>query len=302
MTAAELKYMFMQAIPDDGSVQEIRIRAGCPIFVRVNGEEVQLNGYADSRLIRELMELFSNHSLYAYEEEIRQGFLTIEGGHRVGISGKAVLDGDQVRTIKDISGLNIRLAHERKGCAEKVLPWLYHEGTIQSTLFISPPGGGKTTMLREVIRNLSDGNPYGNGVAVSVVDERSEIGACLRGIPQCDLGQRTDIMDGCPKALGMTMMIRSMGPKVLAADEIGTKEDLSAIRDALRSGVKILVTVHGDSLEDVKQKPVLREMVEERMFGRYVILGCNPRPGTVTKVYDHLCRELYVIQDGNESV
>ena len=302
MTAAELKYMFMQAIPDDGSVQEIRIRAGCPIFVRVNGEEVQLNGYADSRLIRELMELFSNHSLYAYEEEIRQGFLTIEGGHRVGISGKAVLDGDQVRTIKDISGLNIRLAHERKGCAEKVLPWLYHEGTIQNTLFISPPGGGKTTMLREVIRNLSDGNPYGNGVAVSVVDERSEIGACLRGIPQCDLGQRTDIMDGCPKALGMTMMIRSMGPKVLAADEIGTKEDLSAIRDALRSGVKILVTVHGDSLEDVKQKPVLREMVEERMFGRYVVLGCNPRPGTVTKVYDHLCRELYVIQDGNESV
>ena len=124
MTAAELKYMFMQAIPDDGRVQEIRIRAGCPIFVRVNGEEVQLNGYADSRLIRELMELFSNHSLYAYEEEIRQGFLTIEGGHRVGISGKAVLDGDQIRTIKDISGLNIRLAHERKGCAEKVLPWL----------------------------------------------------------------------------------------------------------------------------------------------------------------------------------
>lgn len=157
-------------------------------------------------------------------------------------------------------------------------------------------------MLREVIRNLSDGNPYGNGVAVSVVDERSEIGACLRGIPQCDLGQRTDIMDGCPKALGMTMMIRSMGPKVLAADEIGTKEDLSAIRDALRSGVKILVTVHGDSLEDVKQKPVLREMVEERMFGRYVVLGCKPRPGTVTMIYDHLCRELYGMEGGGERV
>lgn len=302
MTAAELKYMFTQAVTDDGKVQEIRIRAGCPIFVRVNGEEIRLNGYADSRLIRELMELFANHSLYAYEEEIRQGFLTIEGGHRVGISGKVIMDGSQIRTLKDISGLNIRLAHEWKGCAEEVLPWLYHEGKIQNTIFISPPGGGKTTMLREVIRNLSDGNPYGGGVAVSVVDERSEIGACLRGIPQCDLGQRTDIMDGCPKAIGMTMMIRSMGPEVLAADEIGTREDLKAIRDALRSGVKILVTVHGDSLEDVRQKPVLREMVEERMFGRYVVLGCKPRPGTVTGIYDQLCRELYVMREENENM
>ncbi len=302
MTAAEFKYMFSQTIPENGRVQEIRIRAGCPIFVRMNGEEIRLSGYADSRLIHELMELFANHSLYAYEEEIRQGFLTIEGGHRVGISGKVVMDGKQIRTIKDISGLNIRLAHEWKGCAEEVLPWLYQDGTIQNTIFISPPGGGKTTILREVIRNLSDGNPHGRGMVVSVVDERSEIGACLRGIPQCDLGQRTDIMDGCPKALGMTMMIRSMGPEVLAVDEIGTKEDLSAIRDALRSGVKILVTVHGDSLEDMKKNPILREMVEERMFGRYVVLGCKPRPGTVMGVYDHLCRELYVMRDRSESM
>lgn len=301
MTAAEFKYMFSQAIPEEGRVQEIRIRAGCPIFVRVNGREVRLNGYADSRLIRELMELFANHSLYAYEEEIRQGFLTIEGGHRVGISGKVVLDGERLRTIKDISGLNIRLAHEWKGCADGVLPWLYQDGEIQNTMFISPPGGGKTTILREVIRRISDGNPYGKGMAVSVVDERSEIGACLRGIPQCDLGQRTDIMDGCPKALGMTMMIRSMGPEVLAVDEIGTREDLRALRDAMRSGVKILVTVHGDSLEDVQKKPVLRDMVEERMFVRYVVLGRRSHPGTIVGVYDLHCREMYNLKDSRES-
>lgn len=301
MTAAEFKYMFSQAIPEEGRVQEIRIRAGCPIFVRVNGREVRLNGYADSRLIRELMELFANHSLYAYEEEIRQGFLTIEGGHRVGISGKVVLDGERLRTIKDISGLNIRLAHEWKGCADGVLPWLYQDGEIQNTMFISPPGGGKTTILREVIRRISDGNPYGKGMAVSVVDERSEIGACLRGIPQCDLGQRTDIMDGCPKALGMTMMIRSMGPEVLAVDEIGTREDLRALRDAMRSGVKILVTVHGDSLEDVQKKPVLRDMVKERMFGRYVVLGRRSHPGTIVGVYDLHCREMYNLKDSRES-
>lgn len=302
MTAAELKSIFSQTIPENGRVQEIRIRIGCPIFVRVDGREMRLNDYADSRLIRELMELFSRHSLYAYEEEIRQGFLTIEGGHRVGISGKVVMDGERVRTIKDISGLNIRLAHEQKGCADAVLPWLYQDEEIQNTIFISPPGGGKTTILRDVIRNISDGNEYGRGMAVSVVDERSEIGACLRGIPQCDLGNRTDIMDGCPKALGMAMMIRSMGPEVLAVDEIGTREDLEALRDALRSGVKLLVTVHGDSVDDIQKKPVLCEMVEERMFGRYVVLACRPHPGTVTGVYDFQCRELYTMKDGHESV
>ncbi|MBE5971247.1 MAG: stage III sporulation protein AA [Lachnoclostridium sp.] len=298
MTAAELKYMVSQKIPEDGRIQEIRIRAGRPIFVRANGEELRLNGYADHRLIRELMELFANHSLYAYEEEIRQGFLTIEGGHRVGIAGKAVLDGEKLRTIKDISGLNIRLAHEWKGCADTLMPWLYQDGEIQNTIFISPPGGGKTSILRDVIRQISDGNSNGKGMAVSVVDERSEIGACLRGIPQCDLGQRTDIMDGCPKALGMTMMIRSMGPEVLAVDEVGTREDLAALRDALRSGVKILVTVHGYSVEDIKRKRVLCEMVEEQIFSRYVVLGTVPHPGTVIGVYDLHCRELYAGNNG----
>lgn len=295
MTAAEFKYMFFQTIPEDGQVQEIRIRAGRPIFIRMNGEEIQMNRYADQRLIRELLELFANHSLYAYEEEIRQGFLTIEGGHRVGISGKIVLDGAEIRTIKDISGLNIRLAHEWKGCAEPILPWLYQDGKIQNTIFISPPGGGKTTVLRDVIRLVSDGNSYSDGKTVSVVDERSEIGACLRGIPQCDLGKRTDILDGCPKALGMTMMIRSMGPEVLAVDEIGTREDYRALRDALRSGVRILATAHGDSFEDIRKKRIFSEMLEEGMFERYVVLGNIPHPGTVTGVYDEQFQELYSI-------
>ncbi|MBR5268051.1 MAG: stage III sporulation protein AA [Lachnospiraceae bacterium] len=293
MTAAEFKYMFYQTIPEEGHVQEVRIRAGRPIFVRINGEEIQMNGYADHRLIRELLELFANHSLYAYEEEIRQGFLTIEGGHRVGLSGKVVLDGTEIRTMKDISGLNIRLAHERKGCAESILPWLYQDERIQNTIFISPPGGGKTTILRDVIRLISDGNSHSPGKNVSVVDERSEIGACLRGIPQCDLGKRTDILDGCPKALGMTMMIRSMGPEVLAVDEIGTRADLEALRNALRSGVRILATVHGDSLEDIQKKPILSEMVEDGIFGRYLILGKFPDPGTLRGVYDGQCRELF---------
>ena len=139
-------------------------------------------------LIREILGIFSRHSLYAFEDEIRQGFLTIEGGHRVGIAGKAVPEGSRLRTIRDISSLNIRLAHEKPGCGDPVLPWLYENGRLQNTLILSPPGAGKTTLLRDVVRQVSNGNRYGPGLQTAVVDERSELGACFKGVPQCDLG------------------------------------------------------------------------------------------------------------------
>lgn len=286
MTAAELKVSFSRAAPDTSRVREIRIRAGQPVMLHMDGKEICLDGKADGMLIREILEIFSKHSLYAYEDEIRQGFLTIEGGHRVGIAGRVVLDGSRIRTIKDISGINIRVAHECPGCADSLMPWIYEHGEVQNVLMISPPGGGKTTILRDVIRQVSDGNPWGEGQNVSVVDERSEIGACFRGVPQCNLGMRTDVLDGCPKAQGMLMMIRSMNPKVLAVDEIGAGEDLAALRDVMRCGCKILATVHGYSPEDVRKKPILCDMVREGMFQRFVVLKRVPRPGTIEGVYD----------------
>ena len=304
MEAADLK-KYLERAAGMAGLQEIRIRAGQPVFLIIDGaewvlgEQGLLSGSgaktaprAEKRLLKELLEIFARHSLYAYEDEIRQGFLTIEGGHRVGLCGKAVLEGDKVRTIKEISSLNIRIAHEKRGCADAVFPYLFEDGGLVNTLLVSPPGAGKTTMLRDMIRQVSDGSRYGPGRSVAVVDERSELAACFLGQPQCDLGMRTDVLDGCPKAVGMMMAIRSMAPYAVAVDEIGTKEDLEALRQASNCGCRILATVHGSSVFDLTNKPVISEMVREKVFARYVVLGKNPHPGTVIGIYDENRREL----------
>lgn len=268
------------------NIEEIRVRAGRPVLIRREGKEEQMEFEADPAMIRELLAMISHHSLYAFEDEMRQGFLTITGGHRIGIAGKAVLEEKEIRSLKEISALNIRISHSCRGCADRIISGLYKQGELLNTLFVSPPGAGKTTMLREVIRLVSDGNTFGKGATVSVVDERSELASCYRGVQQIDLGMRTDVMDGCPKALGMLMMIRSMSPEVMAVDEIGTMEDLEALRDVMKCGCKILATVHGADVEDLKKKRVLREMAEEKMFERYVVLKRIPSPGTVDGIYD----------------
>lgn len=304
MEAADLK-KYLERAAGTAGLQEIRIRAGQPVFLIIDGaewvlgEQGLLSGSgaktaprAEKRILKELLEIFARHSLYAYEDEIRQGFLTIEGGHRVGLCGKAVLEGDKVRTIKEISSLNIRIAHEKRGCADAVFPYLFEDGGLVNTLLVSPPGAGKTTMLRDIIRQVSDGSRYGPGRSVAVVDERSELAACFLGQPQCDLGMRTDVLDGCPKAVGMMMAIRSMAPYAVAVDEIGTKEDLEALRQASNCGCRILATVHGSSVFDLTNKPVISEMVREKVFARYVVLGKSPHPGTVIGIYDENRREL----------
>ena len=256
-----------------GELQEIRMRINSPLMIRQRGKEYKLteegkllrcNGneqyekenihYVDRCELMETMEYIAGYSLYAYEDELRQGFLTIQGGHRVGVAGKILMEEGKVRSIRYISFLNIRLAHQVEGCADKVMPFIVENGEVCHTLIISPPCCGKTTLLRDVIRQISNGNAWCEGKNVGVVDERSEIGGAYQGVPQNDLGIRTDLLDCCPKAEGMMMLIRSMSPEVVAVDEIGDYGDIKAIESVLNCGCRLIATVHGSSVEDIEKK------------------------------------------------
>jgi len=272
-------------------LQEIRLRAGYPVILLYGGKEKILPMKVTEREILETLDYVSNYSLYAYENELKQGFITIEGGHRVGMAGQVIIENGRVKNLKYISSLNIRVSHEIVGCADKLFPYITYNKQMYHTLIISPPRCGKTTLLRDMIRQISDGNEYVNGSTVGVVDERSELAGCYQGIPQNHMGMRTDVLDGCPKAEGMLMLVRSMSPQVIAVDEIGAPEEVQAIKYAMHCGCKMIATVHGESIEDIQRKPLLEQMIREQGFERYVVLNNRKRVGEIVGIYDasHNC-------------
>lgn len=283
-------------------VEEIRIRQGRPLAVGISSaykfikEDGTLTSRADEAYqvspadMDRVIQLLSGSSLYALDEELRNGFITLPGGHRVGLTGKAVLDGGKIRTLKYLNGCNIRVSREIPGAGDCVLPHIIDRSrrSIYHTLLVSPPGCGKTTILRDMIRQISMGIPAMGftGLNVGVVDERSEIAGCYRGVPQKDVGVRTDVLDGCPKAEGMIMLLRSMAPGVIAADEIGRKEDVDALEEVLNAGVKILITAHGVSPADLAERPVMTSIINAKMIERFVVLGRSRGVGTIEDIID----------------
>lgn len=288
-------------------VEEIRIRINQPLLLRTSKAEYFISPAGEDcsdsesmRITKEdievTLEKMTFSSIYAVEEELRQGFLTLPGGHRVGLTGEVLLEKGKIRSLKHISSLNIRIAHEPDGQTKLIKYLLDNEKNVCNTLIISPPRAGKTTILRMLIKAISNGVPSINlsGQSVGVVDERSEIAGIWQGVPAFDLGIRTDILDRTPKALGISMLIRSMAPSVVAVDEFGAVEDIQAIEDAVRCGVKILATAHAGSIEEVKERPQINILLEQKVFRRIVFLSRRAGPGTLEKVFDPvLTRDIY---------
>lgn len=293
-----LRKMWNKAANRMEDLQEIRLRCNLPVILLIKHREFFLSdtGEITSHLedahrtiateLEHIINHVCNYSIYAYEDEMKQGYLTIPGGHRIGIAGQVVLEHNEVKSMKNISCLNIRISHQIKEVSTNLLSKLYSYGDFLNTIIISPPGCGKTTMLRDIIRQVSNGNSYAKGKTVGLVDERSEIAGSYMGIAQNDVGIRTDVLDGCPKAIGMMMLIRSMSPQIIAVDELGNKEDIIALQQAICSGSKLVVTIHGYSILDIQKKMFLRELLDLQIFERFIILEKVNNRCNVQAVYN----------------
>lgn len=289
----KIRTVFMENKFSYYKLQEIRLRIGKPLIVIVDNVEWIMRTIVEKEDLLETLEYISNYSLYAFENEMRQGFITIEGGHRVGITGQVLLEDGKVKNIKHVSSLNIRISHEILNCADIVFPYISENHMIKNTLIISPPRCGKTTLLRDVIRQVSDGNQWVEGCSVGVVDERSELGGAYMGVPQNQLGIRTDILDCCPKSEGMLMLVRSMAPQVIAVDEIGSEKDIAALEYAMCCGCKMIATVHGTTMKEIMEKPMVTRIIESKQFERYIVLSNKKRIGGVLGIYNERCENIY---------
>lgn len=264
-------------------VYEIRLRANAPIVVCISGRNFVMDKVRITRTdIDTIIHKASNYSIYAVNEQIKQGFITIHGGVRIGLCGEVVSDGAEMRTIKNVSSLNIRIPHQVRGCSYPVLPYIFAPERPLKTLIISPPGAGKTTFLRDLACQVGD--KY-NLLNTLILDERGEIAASHLGENQLDVGM-ADVMTGCAKSYGFDSGIRSMRPDVIITDEIATKNDVEMVRQAARSGVCIFASVHASGIDEIRLKPNFIDIISERVFDRYVVLAVKDSAGTVMGVYD----------------
>lgn len=259
-------------------IEEIRMRCGHSVRVHYGNGERSLARVVTKEDLQKTLNNLIKFSYYAYEEDLAKGFVTICGGHRVGICGKAVVKSDRPTLIKEISSMNIRFAKEIKGCANSLIPLLIKDGRPINTLIVSPPGCGKTTLLRDITRLLSS-----RQIKVSVCDERSEIAGMYDSAPSFDLGPRTDVLDGCDKVYGIPMLIRAMSPQVIVCDEIGKAEDIKAADQCRNAGVALITSIHGSCYDDIATGSI-EPLIKRNAFDNIIYLSSERGPGTIREI------------------
>ena len=270
----------LNALPD-GSLREIRVRAGQSIRLSTRQGETICPCEPTPQQVAQMAEALCEHALYARAEEQRSGFVTLRGGHRMGLCGRVICQGQSIRALRDISSFCIRIAGQWRGAADGLIGQLTDEnGFCRSTLIVGLPGMGKTTLLRDSLRRLSEA-----GRRVCVVDERSEIAAMCDGLPQLEVGPCTDVLDGCGKEAGLRWLLRSLSPEVLVTDELSDTLDAQAALEANRSGVSKLATVHGRDLDSVCGRNTLYPLIRDRAFERYAVLDVH-EVGKLAGIYD----------------
>lgn len=256
--------------PRQQLAEEIRLRTGWPMTAVIGEEEIPLgDAPVTSSELEQLLELGSRASVHAVLPQIRRGYLTLAGGHRVGLCGTVALEEGEVRTMRRLSSVSIRVARQIPGTARETAPQLCRNGILESTLILAPPGLGKTTFLRDLVRCVSEGEGM-FPLRVGLADERGEVAALSQGAPQFGVGRRTDVLEGCPKAQGLLLLLRSMNPQVLAMDEITGPEDVEALKSAAGCGVILLASAHGSGPEDLRRRPLYREL--SGMFQKLVLI------------------------------
>lgn len=258
------------------NIEEIRIRVQKPIILKLRYEDVVLSHIVEQREILQTLEKLCENSIYAYKNQITEGYITVKGGHRVGITGTVVEENGQIINLKYVTSLNFRIARQVLNCSNKIIKEVLdiENHSIFTTLIVAPPGKGKTTILRDLIRRISNGmeNINFKGKTCGVVDERGEIAAMYKGIPQNDIGMRTDVIENVSKYKGMKILIRTMAPEIIACDEIGTKEDIEAIEEAMTAGIKGIFTIHGKNMEDIKNNKEVYKLVENKQIEKIIFL------------------------------
>lgn len=278
-------------------LEEIRIKTNVNIILKIGQADIIVDYITNQDELLQILQTICDNSIYSYQSQICNGYITLKGGHRVGITGSTVIEDGKVKNITYIYSLNFRVAKEIIGCSESIIKDILklEENTIYNTIIVSPPGRGKTTLLRDIVRQISNGIPKlgFKGINVGVVDERDEISAMYKGIPQNEIGIRTDVLSNIPKAIGMKMLIRSMNPKVIVADEIGTEDDAKAINYAVCSGVKGIFTAHGESIEDILVNPILSKLYNLNVFELLLFIDEN------RNIKKHICKRKEKGESGN---